>query len=65
MELGAGWVIMKAIKSLHRTNCERWRTLEKLWEKANVKFFWIEGTQMWSKGKLVGLVLPTLMACFT
>lgn len=39
--------------------------LEKLWEKASVKFFCMEGMQVWSKGKIVGLVLPTLKACFT
>lgn len=50
---------------LNRTGCERMMILEKLWEKANVKFFWIEGMQIWSKGKLVGLVLPILMAHFT
>lgn len=39
--------------------------LEKLWEKASVKFFCMEGMQVWSKGKIAGLVLPTLKACFT
>lgn len=48
--------------TLHR---ERLMILEKLWEKANVKFFWIEGMQVWNKGKIVGLALPTLKACFT
>lgn len=39
--------------------------LEKFWEKASVNFFWIEGMQGWNKEKTVGLVSPTLKACFT
>lgn len=58
-------VTMQSILPLYSTGYERLMILETLWEKANVKLFWIEGMQTWSKGKLVGLVLPMPKACYT